>query len=1123
MVRMADRLAENFIPEHSRNDSEQMYKARNSRVNSRASVASSFGKKLTYIETDSGVLEVHSDKTGILDVIKDANMDGVHHLEAKNPLTSNPVATNIEAEYPSKIAFPTVAICNNNQFRLVSTWSDSQSSPSGGGKLPERLRPVLTYITGGRVMNRRAKPISGALKSIGHDSASVFDMVMRKAWDLDAVKFLRSAAHWKSRMILGCTWPNGTSCKLSDFKAVWTTTGLCWAINTDAQNPFEVTGSGSGHGLRLLLNVESYERVDACTKHFKTKSLPGLKILIYNQTDVPESSEDGVNVPSGYSMDIPFKMQHRHKLPGVHCIQETPEHKLAENDFDSPNNIRSCTIRKYMAEIEGACQCTMRRAFTPNNSVDLPACNVDDYYGCVQPAIRRVREEGTASSCLPPCSSIDYTAWQDMNRLPQNLMPTLIVEQDQDDEDEVEQDDIEEEAFLASHNRDEETFSCEDSAYLDEKQVMLIKRGAHRAYEKQSRYQEDIFLRSRRLITRLRNAIDAMNKLHWGWHAKDFVGVYERLSKNVSCFANFSARHEDFVAIVNSHTFISEEKKTSQIYFLLDEEGHKKNATKYKSIGDLKSRFGDRVEEVVEEIQLVLRMMDKTWRLFTESSYQKSLTGDFSRMDRIVELMEQYEMNKLQRRAWAEKMMSRQMRHFFDEDFYDAFYQPLMKDLDQSLVKVIEEVEEDWKSLQVYIQRGTAAKTGATLFFGDASREMRRKFAELVLETHKCVSGQLRRESQRLLSSFKKAYRELQSAYGKLFKEELPDYLENFQFGHKFVSDNFAMVNIYLHKMNLERWSQDRTYGFWSLACDIGGALGLFLGISLLTIFELIYLCIQYGLCGKRARKLTCFPLNSLRFGHQTSDFCSSCFRGGSGEQRKKSQSFQKRFPYDYDERHDQRTPSDEIYNKLNKRAIWNQPKISDTASMSPSEVNDFLEQVRRNSHPPRYDQPSPVSTRTMSGEERPRELSANLLSPKAPDDRLTDIIEEDSRRSSDDGVRGRRRPSEGLLPRSSPSSSSQTSAVPRRSSEARTTPTPLSSKLPPPRVNESVHTNLEPEPVSVSEISESTTPALFHVVKHLMSFIVFSSSPHNSSSGFFIFGIYEEIVIRDALLLFHC
>lgn len=66
---------------------------------------------------------------------------------------------------------------------------------------------------------------------------------------------------------------------------------------------------GSDNGLRLLLNIERYERVESCTPYFRTMSLPGLKILIYNQTDVPESSLDGVNVPPGYTMEIPFKMQ----------------------------------------------------------------------------------------------------------------------------------------------------------------------------------------------------------------------------------------------------------------------------------------------------------------------------------------------------------------------------------------------------------------------------------------------------------------------------------------------------------------------------------------------------------------------------------------------------------------------------------------------------------------------------------------------------------------------------------------------------------------------------------------------------------------------------------------------
>ena len=42
--------------------------------------------------------------------------------------------------------------------------------------------------------------------------------------------------------------------------------------------------------------------------------------------------------------------------------------------------------------------------------------------------------------------------------------------------------------------------------------------------------------------------------------------------------------------------------------------------------------------------------------------------------------------------------------------------------------------------------------------------------------------------------------------------------------------------------MNVEHWKQSRTYTIWSLFCDVGGALGLFLGASLLTIIEIIWL-----------------------------------------------------------------------------------------------------------------------------------------------------------------------------------------------------------------------------------------------------------------------------------------
>ncbi|KJH44446.1 Amiloride-sensitive sodium channel [Dictyocaulus viviparus] len=455
MPRMAERLVGTFAPPDNNplgtsvgefgNSIHHIRQSRTNLTSSPGSPAQS-NLKITAVETDSGLFEVESKKNDLLDIIQEANMDGVRHLKANDPWSryiwcfiiivfvilaliqiyyqiklfySAPIATNIDAQYASTITFPTIAICNNNQFRL-------------------------TYITGARILNRRAKANKGSIKSISGRPRTVFEEVLEKTWDMDAVRFLRSAAHWKSRMILGCTWPNGTSCRMSDFKPVWTLSGLCWAINTDAKAPLEVVGSGVDHALRLLLNVETYERIDACTNHFRTNSIPGIKILIYNQTDIPLNSHNGVNVPAGYSIDIRFRMQYHRRLPGEHCIAETGVYSNNERHFNSSFNLRTCAVRKTLREIEYECECSIARAFTQEAVARQKACTVDDYFGCVKGVIERTMTQGSRTVCLPPCESVEYIAMQDMNRLPQNLMPALIEGNEEDDEDDVDQEEIDE-------------------------------------------------------------------------------------------------------------------------------------------------------------------------------------------------------------------------------------------------------------------------------------------------------------------------------------------------------------------------------------------------------------------------------------------------------------------------------------------------------------------------------------------------------------------------------------------------------------------------------------------------------------------------------------------------------
>ena len=60
------------------------------------------------------------------------------------------------------------------------------------------------------------------------------------------------------------------------------------------------------------------------------------------------------------------------------------------------------------------------------------------------------------------------------------------------------------------------------------------------------------------------------------------------------------------------------------------------------------------------------------WHLYEEKTYTPKLTADLKRMDRILSLMTDYENYRLQRKIWAEKMNTRQMRHFFEEEFNEV-------------------------------------------------------------------------------------------------------------------------------------------------------------------------------------------------------------------------------------------------------------------------------------------------------------------------------------------------------------------------------------------------------------------------------------------------------------------
>ncbi|XP_050413850.2 uncharacterized protein LOC126828235 [Patella vulgata] len=73
----------------------------------------------------------------------------------------------------------------------------------------------------------------------------------------------------------------------------------------------------------------------------------------------------------------------------------------------------------------------------------------------------------------------------------------------------------------------------------------------------------------------------------------------------------------------------------------------------------------------------------------------------------------------------------------------------------------------------------------------------------------------------------------------------LEDFNESENVDHNFVRSNFLLVNLYFKELNYEQITQQKAYDVFALFCDIGGSMGLFIGASVMTIFEIIDLLVN--------------------------------------------------------------------------------------------------------------------------------------------------------------------------------------------------------------------------------------------------------------------------------------
>ncbi|CAK5016210.1 unnamed protein product [Meloidogyne enterolobii] len=198
--------------------------------------------------------------------------------------------------------------------------------------------------------------------------------------------------------------------------------------------------------------------------------------------------------------------------------------------------------------------------------------------------------------------------------------------------------------------------------------------------------------------------------MQWGWKNDYFLGANKRLKQMVGCYAEIPLIHSDVFSAIFNLKPQGEEERANQMIQLLNESFIKNNLSKhYQTIGEVKREFGIKADGKYKEIEMMEELLKNIKRLFSEETFTEHLPNRIERiMSKILNFMRQFEEGSLRRKEWAERMNTRNMRHFFDEDFYENWYNLIVKDLENGIIGTIQKIEQLIPQLYSNTVNGTA-------------------------------------------------------------------------------------------------------------------------------------------------------------------------------------------------------------------------------------------------------------------------------------------------------------------------------------------------------------------------------------------------------------------------------
>ncbi|WAR09305.1 SCNuncharacterized [Mya arenaria] len=315
---------------------------------------------------------------------------------------SNPTQTSVSMHY-AQLAFPALTFCNMNQIRHNSKWYDYPElydiyQASWSQNIVDNENFTVDDLISWGISEANAH----ALFTDFHNSRDAYEAWRsRILFQLrNITKEERQAIGHQADVFIHSTKIAGYSLGLTEFNLIQSPLyGNCFTLESSS---LISRGSGQGHALSIVFNIERYE-------YFKQSSSAfGVRMVLHEKGTIPLPESEGVTLNTAFETNVGIRLVSIERLGGRYGDCTNGESFVAT--YNTSYAVPVCYVVCEAEHTANECGCIP--LYTPESlPFDRPICDVDNVSAreCLTKVKNGIYDGDLTCDCKTPCKQSVYT------------------------------------------------------------------------------------------------------------------------------------------------------------------------------------------------------------------------------------------------------------------------------------------------------------------------------------------------------------------------------------------------------------------------------------------------------------------------------------------------------------------------------------------------------------------------------------------------------------------------------------------------------------------------------------------------------------------------------------------